>query len=143
MYEVNYNKNYIYIAILIVVGAICWALFADNVSDNRGTVDDIRTELNNLRAEQQKLAGTVENIRTGIEHSQSILNDLEQTNRNIEGTVENIQSTNNSITNSISNAQTANANSRAILVEDEFRIKQSKSILQAVRETKQETESTN
>ena len=143
MYEVNFNKNYIYIAILIVVGAIVWALFADNVSDNRGTVGDIRTELNNLRAEQQKLAGTVENIRTGIEHSQSILNDLEQTNRNIEGTVENIQSTNNSITNSISNAQTANTNSRAILVEDEFRIKQSKSILQAVRETKQETESTN
>ena len=143
MYEVNYNKNYIYIAILIIVGAIVWALFADNVSDNRGTVDDIRTELNNLRAEQQKLTGTVENIRTGIEHSQSILNDLEQTNRNIEGTVENIQSTNNSITNSISNAQTANTNSRAILVEDEFRIKQSKSILQAVRETKQETESTN
>ena len=142
MYEIKYNKNYIYIAILIVICAICWALFADNLSDNRGTTNDIRTELNNLRAEQQKLAGTVDNIRAGIDKSQSILNSIEQTNRNIEGTVENIQSTNNSITNSISNAQTANANSRAILVEDEFRIKQSKSILQAVRETKQETEST-
>ena len=114
----NETKNYIIIALLVAVTAFGWILFRD-LSDNSRTINSLRTELEQIRINQQNADAKLGRIESGL--TKSIVR-----TEVIERTVETVAERNDS--------------SKAGLTESESIIRASQSILTDIRATGKETE---
>lgn len=114
----NEAKNYIIIALLVAVTALGWILWG-NISDNRATVDNLRTELEQVRKYQQSADAKLGRIESRL--TESVVR-----TEVIERTVEVVADRNDS--------------SKAGLTESESIIRSSQSILTDIRASRKETE---
>ena len=114
----NEIKNYIIIALLVACCAFGWILFRD-ISDNGKSIQSVRTELEQIRINQQNADAKLGRIESGL--TQSIVR-----TEVIERTVETVAERNDS--------------SKAGLTESESIIRASQSILTDIRASRKETE---
>lgn len=114
----NETKNYIIIALLVACCAFGWILFS-NISDNRATIQSVRTELDSIGKSQQRVIGKLDGISEGI--SKSVIR-----TEIVERTVESVAD--------------RNADSKERIDRSKQIIADSKSILESIRATRKETE---
>ena len=131
------NKSVIIVIGIIAISAAAWFLFRD-IPSNRGTADDVRTELDSAAAKQREAATTLKSVQSGIVDSERSVGQLESANNSAKTAAGNIESANNSIKNAIGNAQESNTKSTELIADSQRRISESIGILQAIRETKQD-----
>lgn len=92
------NKNYIIVAsVFIIISIICYNVFSPTVSDQRGTSDEVKS---NIRSTGNELNGAGQ----AITNIQSISREIRRTNQNIE-------QSNQSIRQSVETSQSINQSS--------------------------------
>ena len=111
-------KDYLLIALLVATAVLGWFVWRD-ISDNRATVQSIRTELDNIGKSQQRIIGQLDSISKGLTES------VERV-ESIEGTVTEVTD--------------RNADSKERIDRSKQIISESKSILESIRSTGKETE---
>ena len=114
----NEIKNYIIVALLVACCAFGWILFRD-ISDNGKSIQSVRTELEQVRINQQNADAKLGRIESRLTESVVRVETVERT-------VETVADRNDS--------------SKAGLTESESIIRASQSILTDIRATGKETE---
>lgn len=123
-------------AAVVVLFTIAFVLFGrTDVPDYRGTADDVGEQLNNIGTEQQQAADAIDQVADGLADSIGSVGSIEQSGLDAAATADRIAETNYHLTESVANAAAGNSECQNILKDSERRITESRSILQAVRNT--------
>lgn len=131
--NIMYVRYGLYTFAVIVVVWIGWLLFR-NISDNGTTANSVRTELDNIRAEQRATKESLDSIQQQLTDSQRTVSGLEQSISDAQKTTDRIAAENSNIKAAINNATEYNNASANIIADSEQRIRESKSIIQEIRE---------
>ena len=116
--EETYTKRSIlFMSVIVIICFLCFYIYND-----RGTDDTVNQQLRNVGIQQQQ---TIRDIQDSIERTEHISNGLQETTRTVE-----------SVTNRIKSVIDSTSTVEEILRDSQQRIRDCKSILQEVQETK-------
>ena len=116
--EETYTKRSIlFMSVIVIICFLCFYIYND-----RGADDTVNQQLRNVGIQQQQ---TIRDIQDSIERTEHISNGLQETTRTVE-----------SVTNRIKSVIDSTSTVEEILRDSQQRIRDCKSILQEVQETK-------
>ena len=115
--EVYTKRSILLMSVIVIVCFLCFYIYND-----RGADDTVNQQLRNVGIQQQQ---TIRDIQDSIERTEHISNGLQETTRAVE-----------SVTNRIKSVIDSTSTVEEILRDSQQRIRDCKSILQEVQETK-------
>lgn len=129
------DKKNLYIAgaaILVVILAV-FLFWRTDVSDNRGTVNSLGEQLDDIGTKQQQATDALGRVSDGLTDSIESVGRIEQSGMDAEESVDGIAATNSGIKEAVTNAAAGNDECQVLLSDSEQRINESRVILQTVR----------
>ena len=121
----------------IVVGvisllAVAWFMLSDVHSD-RGTADDVRTELDAAAAEQREAADTLGRVESGLGDSERTAAGIGESVGRAQSSAGRIAESDRAAAAAVGRAQSRNAECREITRDSERRLGECQQVVQAVR----------
>ena len=138
--DIKYEKYIKYVVIItcfIFLWYFLWAMLTD-ISDNGRAVDSLREQLSTIREEQSRTQKSLESVQYELDASRRTVDSLEESNRNAQRTVDRISEANSRIADALNRGTEINERSAELTRESEQRIGESREILKAIRQTKEE-----
>ncbi len=138
--DIKYEKYIKYVVIItcfIFLWYFLWAMLTD-ISDNGRAVDNLRNQLSTIREEQSRTQRSLESVQSELDASRRTVDNLEESNRNAQRAVDRISEANSRIADALNRSTEINERGTELTRESEQRIGESREILKAIRQTKEE-----